>query len=106
MLKKFSAALVICIAILTISLIWSDCRRSSIHNQQLDDWIAENQHKVKVLYIYPSEYKGQIHGHYAIVEGLINKNRMQVNTSPALPIPGETWTVDNHNGSLRLVEKQ
>ena len=67
-------------------------------------FVADNEGKVNVLYIYPSEYKGRINGHFAVVEGINTKERLQLNAA-SLPVPGEVWTIELKDDNYALKEK-
>ena len=70
-------------------------------------FITANDGKVKVLWVYPRHgHKGHFNGHYAVVEGVNNKERKEISVQPKLPVPEEIWLIGlNDRGCYIFKEK-
>jgi hypothetical protein len=62
--------------------------------ETMSSFLKANKGKVKVLWIYPQHgHKDTFVGHYAVVEGIIDKVRKEIHVGSSLPIPDEIWSV-------------
>lgn len=70
-------------------------------------FLTANDSKVKILWVYPQHgHKGRFVGHYAVVEGMNDKTRREINTHPALPVPEEIWLIKlDANGYIQFDKK-
>ena len=70
-------------------------------------FVDANDGQVKVLWVYPRHgHKGAFSGHYAVVEGVKTKERIEIHVQPHLPVPGEVWQIElNKQGHYIFINK-